>query len=135
MPAARATRATRRVSAPGSKAIAAIAAFTAAGQLPQLREALTDGLDAGLSIAEINEILIQMYALRRFPAQPAFEMGQERVPFLLGGRAVFLAGSSRSSAADEGSVGLDGFLRVYRLWRRRILKRSEYVAGRVGFVG
>ena len=49
------------------QATAAIAAFTAAGQLPQLRESLTDGLDTGLSISEINEILIQMYAYAGFP--------------------------------------------------------------------
>jgi len=49
------------------QATAAIAAFTAAGQLPQLREALTDGLDAGLTIGEINEILVQMYAYAGFP--------------------------------------------------------------------
>ena len=49
------------------QAIAAIAAFTAAGQLPQLREALTDGLGAGLTVSEINEILVQMYAYAGFP--------------------------------------------------------------------
>jgi 4-carboxymuconolactone decarboxylase len=49
------------------QATAAIAAFTAAGQLPQLREALADGLDAGLTIGEINEILVQMYAYAGFP--------------------------------------------------------------------
>ena len=52
---------------PRQQATAAIAAFTAAGHLPQLREALTDGLDAGLSICEINEVLIQMYAYAGFP--------------------------------------------------------------------
>jgi 4-carboxymuconolactone decarboxylase len=49
------------------QATAAIAAFTAAGQLPRLREALRDGLDAGLTISEINEILVQMYAYAGFP--------------------------------------------------------------------
>ncbi|MET8311777.1 carboxymuconolactone decarboxylase family protein [Micromonospora sp. NPDC005173] len=49
------------------QATAAIGAFTAAGQLPQLREALADGLDAGLTINEINEILVQMYAYAGFP--------------------------------------------------------------------
>jgi alkylhydroperoxidase/carboxymuconolactone decarboxylase family protein YurZ len=44
-----------------------IAAFTAVGQLPQLREALTDGLDAGLTISEIREILVQLYAYAGFP--------------------------------------------------------------------
>jgi 4-carboxymuconolactone decarboxylase len=49
------------------QATAAIGAFTAAGQIPQLREALADGLDSGLTINEINEILIQMYAYAGFP--------------------------------------------------------------------
>jgi alkylhydroperoxidase/carboxymuconolactone decarboxylase family protein YurZ len=49
------------------EATAAIAAFTAAGQLPPLREALTGGLEAGLTISEINEILVQMYAYAGFP--------------------------------------------------------------------
>jgi alkylhydroperoxidase/carboxymuconolactone decarboxylase family protein YurZ len=52
---------------PRLQATATIAAFTAAGQLPQLRQALTDGLDAGLSISEITEVLVQMYAYAGFP--------------------------------------------------------------------
>jgi 4-carboxymuconolactone decarboxylase len=49
------------------QAIAAIGAFTAVGRLPQLREALTEGLDAGLSVNQIKEILVQMYAYAGFP--------------------------------------------------------------------
>jgi alkylhydroperoxidase/carboxymuconolactone decarboxylase family protein YurZ len=49
------------------EAIALIAAFTATGRQPQLREALVEGLDSGLTISEINEILIQMYAYAGFP--------------------------------------------------------------------
>jgi 4-carboxymuconolactone decarboxylase len=52
---------------PRRQATATIAAFTAAGQLPQLRGALIEGLDAGLTISEINEILVQMYAYTGFP--------------------------------------------------------------------
>ena len=37
------------------QATAAIAAFTATGDLPRLRTALTDGLDAGLTISQIKE--------------------------------------------------------------------------------
>jgi 4-carboxymuconolactone decarboxylase len=48
-------------------AIALIAAFTATGRQPQLREALVEGLDAGLTVSEINEILIQLYAYAGFP--------------------------------------------------------------------
>jgi 4-carboxymuconolactone decarboxylase len=52
---------------PRRQATAIIGAFTAAGRIPQLREALSDGLDAGLTINEIKEILVQMYAYAGFP--------------------------------------------------------------------
>jgi 4-carboxymuconolactone decarboxylase len=55
------------VLSPRRQAAALIAAFTAAGQLPQLREALTAGLNAGLTISEITEIQVQMYAYAGFP--------------------------------------------------------------------
>ena len=48
-------------------AIVTIAAFTASGDLPKLSEALNQGLDAGLTINEIKEILVQMYAYCGFP--------------------------------------------------------------------
>jgi alkylhydroperoxidase/carboxymuconolactone decarboxylase family protein YurZ len=44
-----------------------IAAFTASGHLQQLTSALNNGLDSGLSVNEIKEILIQMYAYAGFP--------------------------------------------------------------------
>jgi 4-carboxymuconolactone decarboxylase len=44
-----------------------IAAFTATGDLEQLRPALHAGLDAGLTVNEIKEILVQMYAYAGFP--------------------------------------------------------------------
>lgn len=47
--------------------IALIAAFTADGNLSQLRNVLNEGLEAGLTINQINEILIQMYAYVGFP--------------------------------------------------------------------
>ena len=49
------------------QSIAAIAAFTACGDLPRLEKALHDGLDAGLTINEAQEILIQLYAYAGFP--------------------------------------------------------------------
>jgi alkylhydroperoxidase/carboxymuconolactone decarboxylase family protein YurZ len=52
---------------PRQQAIAVIGAFTAVGRLPQLRDALTEGLDAGLSVNQIKEILVQMYAYAGFP--------------------------------------------------------------------
>ncbi|MBI5584602.1 MAG: carboxymuconolactone decarboxylase family protein [Deltaproteobacteria bacterium] len=49
------------------QSIVPIAAFTANGDLPKLKTALSDGLDAGLTINEIKEILVQMYAYAGFP--------------------------------------------------------------------
>lgn len=44
-----------------------IAAFTANGDIVRLQIALNEGLDAGLTINEIKEILVQMYAYAGFP--------------------------------------------------------------------
>jgi 4-carboxymuconolactone decarboxylase len=47
--------------------IVAIAAFTANGDQQKLKTALIEGLDAGLTVNEIKEILVQMYAYCGFP--------------------------------------------------------------------
>lgn len=47
--------------------ISEIAAFTATGNMDKLRVSLNDGLNAGMNINEIKEILIQMYAYAGFP--------------------------------------------------------------------
>jgi 4-carboxymuconolactone decarboxylase len=47
--------------------IITIAAFTAKGDLERLKTALSEGLDSGLTINEIKEILTQMYAYAGFP--------------------------------------------------------------------
>jgi alkylhydroperoxidase/carboxymuconolactone decarboxylase family protein YurZ len=44
-----------------------IAAFTANGDMDKLSPALHAGLDAGLTVNEIKEILVQMYAYAGFP--------------------------------------------------------------------
>src|SRR2546430_13875739 len=44
-----------------------IAAFTANGDMAKLGTALHAGLDAGLTVNEIKEILVQMYAYAGFP--------------------------------------------------------------------
>ena len=44
-----------------------IAAFTAKGDLEDLKSALAEGLDAGLTVNEIREVLVQMYAYAGFP--------------------------------------------------------------------
>lgn len=47
--------------------IVTIAAFTANGDLERLKTALNEGLDAGLTVNEIKEVLVQMYAYCGFP--------------------------------------------------------------------
>lgn len=49
------------------QSIVAIAAFTANGDLEKLKPALNEGLDNGLAVNEIKEILVQMYAYAGFP--------------------------------------------------------------------
>jgi 4-carboxymuconolactone decarboxylase len=49
------------------QSIIPIAAFTANGDLQKLKSALHEGLDAGLTVNEIKEILVQMYAYTGFP--------------------------------------------------------------------
>jgi 4-carboxymuconolactone decarboxylase len=49
------------------KGIIPIAAFTANGDMEKLKTALNEGLDAGLTVNEIKEILVQMYAYCGFP--------------------------------------------------------------------
>ncbi len=47
--------------------IVRIAALTARGDLPRLSEALVTGLNNGLTVNEIKEVLVQMYAYSGFP--------------------------------------------------------------------
>jgi len=49
------------------QSMASIAALTATGNLEQLKPALNTGLDAGLTINEIKEGLVQLYAYCGFP--------------------------------------------------------------------
>ncbi|MBM9912184.1 MULTISPECIES: carboxymuconolactone decarboxylase family protein [Stenotrophomonas] len=49
------------------QAIIPISACAAAGNMSALDQALNQGLDAGLSVAEVREILVQVYAYAGFP--------------------------------------------------------------------
>lgn len=49
------------------EAVAAIAAFTANGDLDSLKPVLNEGLNSGLTVNEVNEVLVQMYAYTGFP--------------------------------------------------------------------
>lgn len=52
---------------PRQRAIPLIAAFAASSDMPRLGAALTRGLDAGLSVGEAKEVLVQLYAYAGFP--------------------------------------------------------------------
>jgi 4-carboxymuconolactone decarboxylase len=49
------------------QSIVPIAAATALGEMAQLHQALDRGLDAGLAVSELKEILVQLYAYTGFP--------------------------------------------------------------------
>jgi len=49
------------------QAIPLIASFMAASDMPKLNAALNQGLDAGLTLSEATEILVQLYAYAGFP--------------------------------------------------------------------
>ena len=49
------------------QAIAPIGAAVALGDMPQLAAALHQGLDAGLTVSDAREILVQLYAYTGFP--------------------------------------------------------------------
>ena len=49
------------------QSIIPIAAFTANGNMEKLKTALKEGLEAGLTVNEIKEILVQLYAYTGFP--------------------------------------------------------------------
>ncbi len=49
------------------QAIVPIAAFAAAGDIARLNAALNQGLDAGLTVSEAKEVLVQLYAYAGFP--------------------------------------------------------------------
>ncbi len=49
------------------KSLVAISSYTAQGKISELTVALNQGLDSGISINEINEALVQLYAYCGFP--------------------------------------------------------------------
>lgn len=49
------------------QAILPIAAFAAAGDIAKLNAALNQGLDAGLTVSDAREVLVQLYAYAGFP--------------------------------------------------------------------
>ena len=52
---------------PKQQSIVPIAAYTATGELQLLKPALNKGLDAGLTVNEIKEVMVHLYAYCGFP--------------------------------------------------------------------
>lgn len=52
---------------PRQQAIVPIAALAAAGDIPRLGGALNAGLDAGMTVSDAREVLVQLYAYAGFP--------------------------------------------------------------------
>lgn len=52
---------------PKQQSIIPIAAYTSKGEMKHLKAALNNGLDAGLTISEIKEVLVHLYAYCGFP--------------------------------------------------------------------
>ena len=52
---------------PRMQHISLIAAFTASGDIPRLKQVLAGGLEAGLTVNEIKEVLVHCYAYAGFP--------------------------------------------------------------------
>ena len=52
---------------PKQQGVVTVASFTANGDMQKLKTALNEGLDAGLTVNEIKEVLVQMYAYAGFP--------------------------------------------------------------------
>ena len=64
--AARASSSSDTLSAK-QRAIPLMAAFMATSDMPRLNAALNQGLDAGLTVSEAKEVLVQLYAYAGFP--------------------------------------------------------------------
>lgn len=62
-----ATAASQQTLSATQQAMVPITAWAAAGDMAHLHTALNEGLDAGLSLSEAKEILVQVYAYAGFP--------------------------------------------------------------------
>lgn len=103
---------------PRQEKIVTIAAFTANGNLEKLKTALNEGLDAGLTVSEIREILIQMYGLHRLSEKPEWHQhlhechqrtAKERYEDIAGEEpAVLPAGTDRDEYGEKVRMKLAG---------------------------
>lgn len=99
------------------KNIISIAAYTGKGELQQLKSALNKGLDAGLTVNEIKEVIIHLYAYCGFPRsirglQTFMEVLDEReskgITDVIGTEASPI--SNEKSKYDRGKANLEELL-------------------------
>ncbi|SPR96570.1 carboxymuconolactone decarboxylase family protein [Cupriavidus taiwanensis] len=87
------------------QAIVPIAAFAAAGDIARLNAALERGLDAGLTVSEAKEILVQLYAYAGFPRSLNALAGLMKVLEARKQRGVHdVPGSGPSRAVPQGDA-------------------------------
>ncbi|QHW00420.1 carboxymuconolactone decarboxylase family protein [Spirosoma endbachense] len=77
------------------QSIVTISALTTTGDIPKLKQALNAGLEAGLTINEIKEVLVQLYAYCGFPRS------------LNGINALMSVVDQRKAAGKNDSLGKD----------------------------
>lgn len=104
------------------QAIIPIASFTAIGDMHRLKQVMGEGLDVGLTISEIKEVLVQLYAYTGFPrslnALGAFsetletrmqkgindDAGKEAGPFPRDGKTALELGTETQTTLAGGPV-------------------------------
>ncbi len=104
------------------RAIPMIGAFMAASDMPKLHTALNQGLDAGLTVGEAKEVLVQLYAYAGFPrslnalgelmkvVQARQQRGMQDAPgvepsrAVATGRELAMAGTANQTAISGGPV-------------------------------
>jgi alkylhydroperoxidase/carboxymuconolactone decarboxylase family protein YurZ len=100
--------------------IISISAYTANGDLDKLKTALNEGLDAGLTVNEIKEILVQLYAYTGFPRS-------------LNGIHVFMTVlDERRAKGIEDEIGKEATLVPAGLDKGRVWRKGTGKACRAG---
>jgi len=109
--------------------IVTVAALTASGDLPRLSIALDKALDAGLTINEIKEVLVQMYAYAGFPRSlngintfaEVLKQRQTR------GKKDAVGPEPSPLPADKSSLELGGEIRTRLTGRTAVAGYAEFV--------
>ncbi|MBK7105462.1 MAG: carboxymuconolactone decarboxylase family protein [Ignavibacteriae bacterium] len=113
------------------RSIISISAFTAKGKLSELKSALNVGLDAGLTINEIKEVIVHLYAYCGFPRsirglQTFMDVIEERKS-----RGIYdIVGAESSDIIDENTKYEQGKINLEKLTGK---PQSEFKGGYAEF--